>query len=255
MQTNIGKSIRIDDILTSKSFLLDTTIASCLGATPQLEDLRSVLQTSNKIFDGIIVNPGQMEHLALELAGKDRAAPLVRVDWTNAYRDQDFCLPVQDVKRVEISSAQDVLLLGGSAAVVTLLMGFGDEFEAENIHSISRLLRDAYELSLPVFVDIRPIGPGVSAFNLEDVIKLGVSFMMEAGVDTLIIPDIRSETLKLIGNWATVPVIVQSDRLLKKDEAASKFEFGMKGILFSEKILEGDHIAQQVRALKNFSND
>ncbi len=238
MQTNIGKSIRINDILASKSFLLDTTIASCLGATPQLEDLRSVLQTWAHIFDGIIVNPGQMEHLALELAGKNRAAPLVRVDWTNAYRDQEFCLPVQDVKRVEISSAQDVLLIGGSAAVATLLMGFGDEFEAENIRSISCLLREAYELALPVFVDIRPIGPGVSDVNFEDSIKLGVSFMMEAGADALIVPDSRPETLRLIANWATIPVIVRSDRLLKKDEAAAKFELGMKGILFSEKILE-----------------
>ncbi|MDZ7332960.1 MAG: hypothetical protein ONB13_07795 [candidate division KSB1 bacterium] len=238
MQTNIGKSIRINDILDSKSFLLDTTIASCLGATPQLEDLKSVLQTSVRIFDGIILNPGQMEHLALEVAGKNRAAPLIRVDWTNAYRDQDFCLPVQQVQRVEISSAEDVMILGGSAAVATLLMGFGDEFEAENIRSISRLLRDAYELSLPVFVDIRPIGSGVSTFNFEDVIKLGVSFMMEAGADALIIPDGAQETLKLIANWATVPVIIRSERLLKQDEAMAIFELGVKGILFNEKILE-----------------
>lgn len=238
MQTNIGKSIRINDILNSKSFLLDTTIVSCLGATPQLEDLRSVLQTSARIFDGIILNPGQMEHLALEVAGKNRAAPLVRVDWTNAYRDQDFCLPVQQVQRVEISSAEDVMLLGGSAAVATLLMGFGDEFEAENIRSISRLLREAYELSLPVFVDIRPIGPEVSTFNFEDVIKLGVSFMMEAGADALIIPNSTQETLKLIANWATVPVIVRCERLLKQEEAPAIFELGIRGILYSEKILE-----------------
>jgi DhnA family fructose-bisphosphate aldolase class Ia len=251
MQVHTGKAIRIHDILTDRAFLFDTTIASCLGAIPHLENLQHVLQISNEIFDGIIVNPGQMEHLSHELAGKNRAAPLVRVDWTNAYRDQDFCLPVADVKRVAISSAEDVLRLGGSAAVATLLMGLGDEFEAENIRSISHLVRSAYDLSLPVFVDIRPIGSGVSEINFEDSIKLGVSFMMEGGADALIIPICSSETLEQVGNWATVPVIVQSDRLMKKDEAVKIFELGMRGILFGEKILEDQGYLHQIEALKN----
>jgi DhnA family fructose-bisphosphate aldolase class Ia len=252
MQIHTGKAIRIHDILTDRAIMLDTTIASCLGATPHLENLQQILEASNEVFDGIIVNPGQMEHLAHYLAGKKRVAPLVRVDWTNAYRDQDFCLPVTDVKRVEISSAEDVLRLGGSAAVATLFMGFGDEFEAENIRSISHLIRSAYELSLPVFVDIRPIGAGVSEINFEDTIKLGVSFMMEAGADALIIPNCSLETLKLIGSWSTIPVIVRSDRLLKKEEAGKIFELGMRGILFGEKILEYSDFPQQIRALKNF---
>ncbi|HEX9974547.1 MAG TPA: hypothetical protein VGD14_20940 [bacterium] len=252
MQIHTGKSIRVHDILTDRAILLDTTIASCLGATPHLENLQHVLRESNKIFDGIIVNPGQMEHLSNELAGKNRAAPMVLVDWTNAYRDQDFCLPVTDVKRVEISSAEDVLRLGGSAAVATLLMGFGDEFEAENIRSISHLIRSAYDLSLPVFVDIRPIGSGVSEINFEDSIKLGVSFMMEGGADALIIPNCSVETLKLIGSWSTIPVIVRSDRLLKKDETGKIFEMGMRGILFGEKILEDSGFPKQIGALKNF---
>ncbi len=250
MQTHIGKSIRINDILGSKSLLLDTTIASCLGATPQLEDLKSVLQTCNAIFDGIIVNPGQIEHLSNELAGKKRAAPLVRVDWTNAYRDRDFCLPVQEVKRIEISSVEDVMSLGGSAAVATLLMGFSDEFEAENIRSISHLLRSAYELSLPVFIDIRPIGPGVSGINFEDTIKLVVSFMMEAGADALIIPDCSLETLKLIGNWSTIPVIIRSEKLFKLEEAKQLFNLKLAGILFSEKVLVGDEYKEKIIHLK-----
>jgi DhnA family fructose-bisphosphate aldolase class Ia len=250
MQTHIGKSIRISDILNSKSLLLDTTIASCVGATPHLEDLPGVLHNCNGIFDGIIVNPGQMEHLSTELSGKNRAAPLVRVDWTNAYRDEDFCLPASDVKRVEISQAEDIMALGGSAAVATLLMGFGDEFEAENIRSISRLLRASYELSLPVFIDVRPIGPAVNEVNFEDTIKLSVSFMMEAGADALIVPDCSQETLKLIGSWSTVPVIVRSDQLFSISEVNKLFSLNIAGILFSEKILESDNYTEKIVQLK-----
>jgi DhnA family fructose-bisphosphate aldolase class Ia len=250
MQKPIGKAIRLSDILAGESLLLDTTLASSTGASPALENLAGVLQHANRRFDGIIVNPGQLEHLPSELAGKNRAAPLVRVDWTNAYRDRDFCLPVQTVKRVEISTAEDVMNLGGSAAVATLLMGFGDEFEAENIRSISHLLRSAYQLSLPVFVDIRPIGPAVSEINFEDAIKLGVSFMMEAGADALIVPVCSAETLNLIGNWSTVPVIVRSDALISRAVCQGFFKSKMAGILFSEKILETQDYLQQVDALK-----
>ncbi len=252
MQTHIGKAIRMSDMLDYRSLLLDTTIASSVGATPQLEDLKHVLQACSGLFDGIIVNPGQMEHLSQELSGKNRAAPLVRVDWTNAYRDENFCLPVSNVKRVEISQADDVMNLGASAAVATLLMGFEDEFEAENMQSISRLIREAYEFSLPVFVDIRPIGPGVSEVNLEDTIKLGVSFMMEAGADALIIPNCSHDSLKLIGTWSTVPVIVRTDEILDQDEIEKIFNLGMKGFLFSEKILEIDGYNKEIGNLKAF---
>jgi DhnA family fructose-bisphosphate aldolase class Ia len=157
---------------------------------------------------------------------------------------------VQEVKRIEISSAEDVMNLGGSAAVATLLMGFGDEFEAENIRSISHLLRSAYELSLPVFVDIRPIGSGVSEINFEDTIKLGVSFMMEAGADALIIPDCGLEALKLIGNWSNVPVIIRTDKLFHLEEAKQFFDLKLAGILFIENILGSDDYKEKIIRLK-----
>ena len=191
-----------------------------------------------------------MEHLTNNLCGKNRAAGLVRVDWTNAYRGPDFCLPVSQVKRVDISSAQDVMNLGGCAAVSTLMMGFGDDFEAENMHSISQLIRDSYELSLPVFIDVRPIGPGVSEVNFDDAIKLSASFMMEAGADAMIIPNCSLETLELISNWSTIPVIMRIDELLNKAELDKILNIGINGILFSEKILEDKGFLKKIEDLK-----
>lgn len=250
MQTFIGKAIRMSDILHQRALLLDTTIASSIGAPPNLEDLKSVLRKCSSVFDGIIVNPGQMEHLSHELGGKKRGTGLVRVDWTNAYRDADFCLPVSDVRRIEISSARDVLTLGGSAAVATLFMGFSDDFEATNIRSISHLLRDSYEISLPVIVDIRPIGPNVGEINYEDTIKLGVSFMMEAGVDAMIIPLCSEESLELITGWSTVPIIARTEKMLSKTESDGVFDLGVQGLLFSEKILEKADYLNSITILK-----
>ena len=252
IQTHIGKAIRIADVLNSESLLLDTTIASSLGATPGLENLQAVLQQAGEIFDGMIVNPGQAEHLAHETGGKNRAAPLIRVDWTNAYRDKDFCLPVSTVRRVEISQADDVMDLGGSAAVATFLMGFGDEFEAQNVRSISKLIRSSYTLSLPVFVDIRPIGPGISGINFEDSIKLGVSFMMEAGADALIVPHCSMDTLKLLANWSKIPIITRTEHLLDSDEITQVFESGVKGILFAEQFIASEEFPENINRMKTF---
>lgn len=243
MQTHIGKEIRLGDILASKSILLDTTIPSCLGATPQLVDLKKVIDQYSTFFTGIIVNPGQMEHLAAGLGGKNRATPLVRIDWTNAYRGVDFCLPGTEIKRIEISSARDVMALGGSAAVATLLMGCSDDFEADNIRSISRLIRDSYQFALPVCVDIRPIGFKVSQVNFEDTIKLGVSFMMEAGADALIIPNCRRDCLNGIVGWSTIPVLVRIDGQIEKSELDNLFNVKIAGVLFSEKILDKKDLA------------
>lgn len=250
MQAHIGKAIRMSDILDRRSLILDTTIASSLGAPPSLEDLQGVLRACNALFDGIVLNPGQMEHLSSDLGGKNRSAPLVRVDWTNAYRDADFCLPVSEVKRVEISQAEDVMNLGGSACVSTFLMGFSDDFEAENIRSISRLLREGYELSLPVFADIRPIGPKVSSINFEETIKLGVSFMIKAGADALFIPYCSIDSLELIGSWSNVPVVVQTDQFFEKEVVEKLFQMNLKGILFDEKILEVEDFAGKIRAIR-----
>ena len=240
MNTNVGTSIRMSEFLDSRdhrALLLDLTIASSFGAVAGLEDIAKTLSQCNEIFDGIIMNPGQLEHHAHLLGGKLRSSPLVRVDWTNAARGNDPGLPALKVTRVQLSDAEDALRLGASATVATLLLGYDEEMEAENIRSVSRLALECYRLSLPVIADIRPMGGRVTADNFAGSIKLGVSFMMEAGADALIVPACDKETLSLIGSWSTVPVLVRLENLARPEEIQELFALGMSGIVFTEKIL------------------
>lgn len=251
---NIGKDIRLSDFIDSRdgrSLLLDTTVASCLGAIQGMEDLAETIRALNTLFDGIILNPGQAEHLAELLGGKDRAAPLVRVDWTNAYRDENFPLPVSRVKRTMISDGEDALQLGASAVVSSFLMGFDEDFEAENIKSISLLARECYPLALPVVVDIRPIGEKVTQSNFAGSIKLGVSFMQEAGADALIIPDCDPETCKMIGDWISVPVILRLDEIPTEEKVNAVFEAGLAGILLAEKVLTVPDYIDRIKKLRS----
>jgi len=251
---NVGKEIRMSDFIDSKdrrTLLLDLTTASSTGAPTGLEDIAGTLQRVNALFDGIIVNPGQLEHHAQLLGGKLRAAPLVRVDWTNAYRDKDFCLPASSVSRILLSNGEDALRLGATAAVATLLLGFGEELESENIQSVSLLARECYRLSLPLTVDIRPIGENVTRDNYAGSVKLGASFMMEAGADALVIPECGLETIRLVGNWATVPVLIRLDNLPSPEKADELLSAGMSGIVLSENILNTPEMGEKIRSLRS----
>lgn len=226
------------------------TRSSSVGAGSGMEDISEALRRCNISFDGVILNPGQLEHHAALLGGKMRAAPLVRIDWTNAYRDKDFCLPASTATRVAISDGEDALKLGASAVVATFLLGFGEDLEAENIRSISLLARECYRLSLPLVVDIRPTGDKISAVNYMGAIKLGTSFMMEAGADALILPECDAETVALIGTWATIPVMLRLDELPDSGKTDALFAAGISGVVLTEKILEPAAIGDEFSELR-----
>jgi DhnA family fructose-bisphosphate aldolase class Ia len=237
---NVGKNIRMSDFIDSKDkrcLMLDLTLSSSVGAQPGTEDISEPLRKYVGTFDGIILNPGQLEHHATLIGGKMRAAPLVRIDWTNAYRDKDSFLPASTVTRVTISDGKDALRLGASAVVATFLLGFGEDLESESIQSISLLARECYRLSLPLIVDIRPIGDKVTDDNYMGSIKLGTSFMMEAGADALILPDCDAETCALLGKWATIPVLLRLDDIPTTERMDDLFAKGLMGIVLTDKVL------------------
>ena len=254
MQTNIGKSIRISDFIDSKNgrgLLLDTTVTSSMGATAGLENFIDAIGRINETVDGIIVNPGQAEHHADLLGGKNRAAPLIRVDWTNAFREEEFCIPMSNFNRLMISDAEDALNLGASAVVASFFMGFDDESEAHNIESLSLLARECYPLSLPLVVDIRTIGELIGPKNFDESIKLGVSFMQELGADILIIPNCNPTTMAVIGNWISIPAFIRMDEMPSQEKVAEVVNHKLSGIVLSEKLLGDKNGLGKIAELKS----
>ncbi len=241
MSEHIGKTLRMSEFIDSRderSFLFDTTVSGSVGAVNYLEDLRKFIENVNFFLDGIIVNPGQAEHQADLLGGKKRASSLIRVDWTNLYRGEDFALPHTLPRRINISDAHDVLFIGGTAAVISFFMGYDEDMEADNISSVANLVREAYEISIPVIADLRLLGNKINENNYHDTIKLGLSFMMEAGVDAIIIPETTEENYKLIGEWATIPVLVRFGKIPDENNIDLLFEKKLTGVVLDERILD-----------------
>ncbi len=239
MEIDIGKTIRISDFVCAtdgRALVVDTTLPGSLGATSGLEHVAEALRQITDIADGVIVNPGQAEHHADLLGGRRRASPLVRVDWSNAQRGPDFCLPASQFKHLFISDAEDVLALGASAAVASLFLGFDDDAEAKNIEALSHLARECYRLGLPLVIDVRPVGYKVGPGNFAESIKLGVSFMQELGADVLIIPECDLATCATIGGWIAVPVLLRLAEIPDAGRAEEFLKTGLRGFVLGEDI-------------------
>ncbi len=252
MQIDIGKTIRLSDFIDAadgRALLVDTSLPSSVGALPGLESSAAALQEVTDLVDGVIVNPGQAEHHAHLLGGRRRASALVRVDWTNAFRGQEFCLPVADFRHLFISDAEDALALGASAVVASLFLGFDDEAEARNINALSHLARDCTRMALPLLVDIRPIGPKVGPSNFEESVKLGLSFMQELGADGLIIPPCSASTCATIGSWIAVPVLVRGEAFPEASQVEDFLAAGLRGLVLGEKIFAAAGYVQQLKSL------
>lgn len=239
MNVDIGKTIRMSDIISAqdhRSLIVDTTMASVLGATKGLENIAEAISLVNESCDAIIVNPGTAEHHAPLLGGKKRAAPIIRVDWTNAFRGEDFPLPATAVKRMMISDAEDALSLGASAAVASFLFGFDDDFESENIRDLSHFARSCQTLFLPFFIDIHPIGERISEENFEESVKLACSFMMELGAEALIIPRCSEETLKFLTDWMKIPILIRLREFIDINELDSLMATNISGVVLTHQI-------------------
>lgn len=214
MAENIGKQLRLAEwfnVSYGGAILVDMTISGAEGAVTGLEDPGEAVDELGCQATGLIVNPGQMERLASRgrLPGKRGAAPLVRVDWTNALRPSDFIAPMRKARRVLLSSAEDAMDLGADAIVTYLLMGLDEDFEAENIQSFAFLARESARLGLPLVADIQLVGPKVGKVNFADAVKLGVAQAVEGGADAFIIPDPGEEALAMIRRFSPVPVLLR----------------------------------------------
>ena len=222
MAATIGKTLRLAEFWQegTKSLLIDATLPGALGPLPGLESPSGLVERLAPRAHGLILNPGLAERYADRFAGKLGAASLVRLDWTNLPRPADFALPLHSVQRVPLASPTDAVQIGATAAVATLLLGFDEDFEAANIQAIAFMCRESVRVALPLLADVVLAGPKIEPAKRDAAIQLGVSFMVEAGTDGIIIPLPAAPALKLLLDFSPVPLFLRVDTA--EDLAASR---------------------------------
>ena len=234
--------------------MVDATLPGALGPLPGLESPSQLVEHLAPLAEGLILNPGLAERYADRFVGKRGAALLVRLDWTNVMRPDDFALPLHTPQRVSLATPLDAVQVGATAGVMNLLLGYDEDFEAHNIQAIAFFCRESVRISLPLLADIHLVGPKIDLTKRDGAIELGVSFMVEAGTDGIILPLPSTKALRLLLDYAPVPLFVRVDapaELEQQSRAISDaLTMGVAGLVVgSHTLAQAEKTLTQARVL------
>lgn len=216
------------------SLIIDTSKGLSLGALPGLERFAPAIKPILPMLDGLVTSPGQVRRLTDRT--RTDAGLLVRADWTNALRDDDFVLPPESIHYMLLVDPVDAQDLGSSAMVTYFLLGFEEEIESQCMHNTVQLAFNGSQVGLPLIIDLQPIGSRIVLRS--KAIELGVSYALEGGADGIAIPWPGEESFKTIMTMAAeVPVWVKPATLDPNSaETVSALDLGAVGIWLDERV-------------------
>ena len=192
-----SKQYRMSELLNpadGRSLVVDTSKGLVLGPLPGLEHFEEAVRPLLPLLDGIVTSPGQARKLRSRT--RQEAALLIRADWTNALRGEDFVLPPETIQYIPLLNPSDALDLGANALVMYFILGHEEEIETRCLQRMVNLALEGLNLGMPLLVDVQPVGPRVVLLN--KAIELGVSYAIEGGADGVIVPWPGAQSFKTI---------------------------------------------------------
>lgn len=216
------------------SLVIDTSNGLSLGALPGLEHFGAAVYQILPFVEAIVTSPGQSRNLGMRT--KDEAALIVRTDWTNAIRGEEFVLPPEKIEYLPLLGPREALDLGANALVTYFILGHEEDIETQCMKRVVNLVLDGLTPGMPVLVDVQPIGPRVVL--RKKAIELGVSYALEGGADGIVIPwpgRASFETIQAMCHG--VPVWVRPASLdLDAPDLREMLELGAHGLWLDEKV-------------------
>lgn len=254
MVENVSKELRLSEFINVKdnrAVIVDTSMASSVGPSKGISDLDKGLRKVIHEVDAIVMNPGQVERLANLLTGKDTGTVIMRVDWTNAFRDQNFPITTYRAKYIGIATPEDGMRLGASTVIAYFLLGYDEDFETQNFSFVGQLARKCSEINLPLIVDIHAIGPKISKENFTSSILMEVSMLLEIGVDSLIIPYPGKEAMQTIQRFVSLPVFIREDKNFEKvlPEIKEAIREGAAGVMLGQKVFDLPQVKKVIQSI------
>ncbi len=215
------------------TLIVDASAGLSLGALSGLENFVPSIRSILPHADGVVCSPGQINRLGQ--LGKQDAGLLVRMDWNNTLRDENFVLPVTTPEHVLILTPQDALDLGAVGMATTFMLGYAEELEADCLRSTVQLALEGKAIGMPLVVEIQTTGPRVSIPS--KAVELGVSYALEGGADAIVLPYPGSASLKTIAQFASVPWLVKAERLDTLEAALQEaLDLGGSGLWLDHKL-------------------
>jgi len=232
------------------SLIVDASGGLVLGALPGLEDFAAAARPVLPVVDGLVCSPGQLRRIANRTRGE--ASLLVRMDWTNTLRKDDFVLPLTRTYRLALLTAQDAAELGATAMVCSFLLGYEEEIEAASLKTTVQWAMDGNAVGLPLIVEVRADGPRVAI--RDKAIELGVSYALEGGADVIVVPYPGRKSLETIAAFVSVPWLVKpshADAERAALELAEAINLGGAGLWLDHGVFA---LPNPVGALREFAD-
>jgi class I fructose-bisphosphate aldolase len=209
--------------------------------------------------DGILLSPGQANHLSGLFEGQEAPVLIVRADWMNMPRlDSDNlsnAVPPQHLFHQKMLSAKQALALGASAITIYLFLGTDDKMEATGIESCAQFISECRRVGLPCIAEPLAFGAQVTESNLVDLLTLGARMAVELGADALKIPYTGDvESFSRLVKIADVPVLVLGGARSENEQDTLQLltdglEAGCAGCLLGRRVTQSPNPEELVRQL------
>jgi len=256
-----GKSIRTSKIWgrDGKAMLVAADHGLMLGPIKGVENLEATL---TKIIqggtDGILVSPGQAQHIHHLFHGKNAPAMLMRGDYNSGFRTSAHALANERYHEFKMIPPQKALALGASAMVVYYILGRPEDptnDEATNIRNISQMAEESEACGLPFIIEPMPIGPRATSMNQTDLLKIGIRVAEEIGADGIKIQySGDTQSFKEMVSSIDIPVFILGGPRSDTDRAACELvqnamNAGARGTVFGRQLLQADDPMKLARYL------
>ncbi|MBO3803062.1 MAG: 4Fe-4S binding protein [Candidatus Brockarchaeota archaeon] len=257
-----GKEVRLSKVFDpgdGRAVVVAADHGMMLGPIQGVVDLEKTLR---RVVEGkpdaVLLSPGQAENAYHLFKGRRAPALLVRVDWTNTFRDRTYTLPVRETFFGAVSDPRHALKLGAQAAVTYLFLGYEDEErEARHLSLVSEYAAECARVELPLIVEPIPLGPRVTKANSAELVAIAARVAVEAGADALKVPytgDPESFS-KVVRAAAGVPVLVLGGyRALSRRDMleviVETIEVGGSGVVFGRNVVQSQDPASVLKDLR-----
>jgi len=244
--SDFGKSLRLYRILdadTRKGVVVAFDHGSMLGPIPGLgphrERIGMFLEGG---ADAVLLSPGMLRACADLLAGRGIGI-IVRLDWTNMWRDAEL-LGFEEGRSCAIGSVEDAVRWGADAVLTYMFIGSTDAAaEAEEVRRSAEVNRDCERFGVVHIIESMARGSRVERPNTKELVALHTRMAGELGADLIKTDflDRESDTAEMVST-SLVPVLLAGGPKITEASALGVIErsvrAGAAGIVFGRNVFQ-----------------
>jgi len=247
-----GKTIRLNKLFGGgrNAVLVALDHGAEFGPVPGLDDFRPALENL-AAADGILLNPGMLDHCADFFSRPDAPRLILRVTWTTAY-----CFPWNYVEShtCAVTTPERALAAGADLIMACCLLQTGSEaVDLDNVRLFSEIVAQKERVGIPLIGELYPAGAeGMPEPELHERIYRGTRILAELGADA-VKTFYTGERFAEVVHSAPVPVFVLGAAKCDEEQALEKarraIEAGARGVVFGRNVFQARDPAGFLREL------